>query len=127
MKNSFKSLGGNYTEETIDKKSKATTLVNNLLEQDSQSLLIDSNLPGHSWERFEVEEIKRFSEYVHKIKPFRFVQNCSLFMHFIEFILRPSERSPVTYQDKSIPKSLYSCLDNDLIKKFFDMKIKNML
>ena len=71
VKNSFKTLGGNFTEETIDKKSKATALVNSILDQDSRSLLVDSSTPGHSWERFDVEELKRFREYIHKLKPFR--------------------------------------------------------
>ena len=75
VKNSFKTLGGNFTEETIDKKSKATALVSSILEQDSRSLLVDSSTPGHSWERFDTEEIKRFKEYVHRLKPFRFEQS----------------------------------------------------
>ena len=72
VKNSFKTLGGNFTEETVDRKSKATALVNSILENDSQSLLLDSSLPGHSWDRFDVEEINRFKEYVKKLNPFRY-------------------------------------------------------
>ena len=64
---------GNYTEETVDKKCKATALVNSILEQDTRSLLIESNSPGHSWERFDGEEIKRFAEYGHELNPFRLV------------------------------------------------------
>ena len=71
VKDSFKTLGGNFTEETIDKKSKATALVNSILEQDSRNLLVDSSTPGHSWERFDSEEVKRFREYIHKLNPFR--------------------------------------------------------
>ena len=71
VKNSFKTLGNNFSEETIDKKSKATALVNSIIEHDSKNLLVDSNFPGHSWERFDADEVNRFKEYVHKLKPFR--------------------------------------------------------
>ena len=104
VKNSFKTLGGNFSEETIDRKSKATALVTSILENDSQSLLLDSGNPGHSWERFDIEEIERFKTYVKKLKPFM-----------------ASEREEVKYIDKSIPKSLYSCLNSDLIEKFFNI------
>ena len=110
VKNSFKTLGGNFTEETIDRKSKATALVNSILENDSQSLLLDSGTSGHSWERFDGEEIERFKLYVKKLKPFM-----------------PSQRKEVKYSDSSIPKSLYSCLNSGLIEKFFNMKLRNML
>ena len=48
VKNSFKTLGGNFTEETVDRKAKATALVQSILEQDSRDLLMDASLPGHS-------------------------------------------------------------------------------
>ena len=71
VKNSFKTLGGNYTEETIERKIKATSLVASILDQDNRSLLIDSVGPGMSWERFQEEEIFRFKSYIKKLKPFR--------------------------------------------------------
>ena len=71
-KNTLKSLGGNYTEETIEKKTKATSLVNAILEHDSRSLLSENTSgPGHSWDRFDDEELKRFKDYVQGLKPFR--------------------------------------------------------
>ena len=71
-KNTLKSLGGNYTEETIEKKTKATSLVNAILEHDSKSLLSENTSgPGHSWDRFDYEELKRFKDYVQGLKPFR--------------------------------------------------------
>ena len=72
VKNSFKTLGGNFTEETIDRKIKATSLVNSILDQDNKSLMLETSGPGTSWERFEEEEIERFKKYVGKLKPFRF-------------------------------------------------------
>ena len=39
VKSSLKCLGGNYTEETIDKKSRAMSLVNALVDHDDRSLL----------------------------------------------------------------------------------------
>ena len=74
VKNSLKTLGGNYTEETIEKKTKATSLIAAILEHDNKSLLIEtSSGPGHSWSRFDEEELKRFREYVQSLKPFRLV------------------------------------------------------
>ena len=73
-------------------------------------MLLDSGNPGHSWDRFDEEEVERFKMYVKKLKPFL-----------------GSEREEVKYADRSIPKSLYSCLNSDLIEKFFNMKIRNML
>ena len=71
VKNSFKTLGGNFTEETIDRKIKAMSLVNSILDQDCQSLMIDASGPGTSWDRFELEEVDRFKEYVKRLNPFR--------------------------------------------------------
>ena len=71
MKNSFKTLGGNFTEETIDRKIRATSLVNSILEQDNRSLLIETPGPGTSWDRFDGEEVLRFKAYVEKLIPFR--------------------------------------------------------
>ena len=110
VKNSFKTLGGNFTEETIDRKCKATALVNSILDNDSESLLLDSGTPGHSWVRFDIDEIDRFKKYVKRLKPFT-----------------PSERKVVKYSESAIPKSLYSCLNSSLIEKFFNMKLKNMM
>ena len=73
VKSSLKSLGGNYTEETIEKKSRAMSLGKTLVSQDDKSLLIEGSGPGTSWERFEAEEIDRFRKYVHKLDPFRFI------------------------------------------------------
>ena len=109
VKNSFKTLGGNFTEETVDRKIKATSLVNSILDQDSKSLLIETSGPGTSWDRFEVEEVDRFRSYVAKLNPFR-----------------PSQRKVVKYPDSSLPKSLYSSPIKDLIDKFFTMKLRNM-
>ena len=72
VKNTLKTLGGNYTEETIEKKTKATSLINAILEHDNKSLLLESSSgPGHSWNRFEEDELKRFREYVRRLQPFR--------------------------------------------------------
>ena len=72
VKNSLKSLGGNYTEETVEKKTKATSLVGAILDHDCRSLLNEvSSGPGHSWSRFEDEEIQRFRGYVESLRPFR--------------------------------------------------------
>ena len=108
VKSSFKSLGGNFSEETIERKMKSMPLVTSMLDQDCKSLMIETSGPGTSWDRFEVEDRDRFREYVRKLKPFR-----------------PSERKLVKYNG-NMPKSLYSNLSKELIQKFFDMKIKNM-
>ena len=72
VKNTLKTLGGNYTEETIERKTKATSLINAILEHDNKSLLLESSSgPGHSWNRFEEDELKRFREYVRRLQPFR--------------------------------------------------------
>ena len=71
VKSSLKCLGGNYTEETIDKKSRAMLLVNALVDHDDRSLLIQGSGPGTSWDRFEEEEITRFRQYVRRLDPFR--------------------------------------------------------
>ena len=71
VKSSFKSLGGNFSEETIERKMKAMPLVTSLLEQDCRSLMIETSGPGTSWDRFEVEDRDRFREYVRKLNPFR--------------------------------------------------------
>ena len=122
VKNWFKTLGGNFTEETIDKKSKATALVSSILEQDSRNLLVDSTTPGHSLERFDVEEIKRFKEYVLKLKPCRCEQNIKKCTCTIICKARPEERSSVSGQIYSQISLLVSKLE-----KFFNMKIKNMI
>ena len=72
VKSSLKSMGGNYTEETIDKKMRAMSLVNTLLDDDDESLLLDKRGPGSSWDRFDDEELNRFRQYVSKIDPFRY-------------------------------------------------------
>ena len=72
VKESLRSMGGNYTEDTIDKKMRATSLVNELLENDNNSLLIAGSGPGSSWERFDEDEVDRFRKYVHKLDPFRY-------------------------------------------------------
>ena len=66
-----KTLGGNFTEETIDKKVKAMSLVNSLIEKDRRSLLLESRGPGTSWDRFETDETGRFRDYIRKLDPFR--------------------------------------------------------
>ena len=71
VKDSFKTLGGNFTEETIDKKVKAMSLVNSLIEKDRRSLLLESRGPGTSWDRFETDETVRFRDYIRKLDPFR--------------------------------------------------------
>ena len=73
IKNSFRTLGGNFSEETIEKKTKAMSLVNSMLDTDRRSLLLESPGPGSSWDRFETEEVIRFREYIHKLDPFRLV------------------------------------------------------
>ena len=74
VKNSLKSLGGNYSEETIEKKTKATSLVGAILDHDCRSLLSEvSSGPGHSWRRFDDEELARFRLYVQSLNPFRSV------------------------------------------------------
>ena len=73
VKSTFRTLGGNYSEETIDKKMRAMSLVDTILEKDNKSLMIDGNGPGTSWERFESDEVDRFREYVCKLDPFRCV------------------------------------------------------
>ena len=73
VKNSFRTLGGNFSEETIEKKTKAMSLVNSMLDTDRRSLLLESPGPGSSWDRFETEEVNRFREYIHKLDPFRLV------------------------------------------------------
>ena len=125
VKNSLKTLGGNYTEETIDKKMKATSLVNSMLDQDARSLMIETRGPGTSWDRFEPEEVERFKSYVSKLNPFRLAYLCAFFSVYI-ILFRPSEREPVSYPNKIVPRSLYSSLSEDLISKFFNMKLKNM-
>ena len=75
VKNSFRTLGGNYNEETIDKKVRAMSLVNSMLDHDCKSLLIESNGPGTSWERFDSEEVDRFRDYVHTLDPFRYMEH----------------------------------------------------
>lgn len=72
VKSTLKGLGGNYTEETIDRKMRSMSLANSLLDNDEQSLLIDSRKAGTSWDRFDTEEKTRFKEYVHKLDPFRY-------------------------------------------------------
>ena len=48
VKNSLKSLGGKYSEETIEKKTKATSLVGAILDHDCRSLLSEvSSGPGN--------------------------------------------------------------------------------
>ena len=75
VKNSLKKLAGNYSEDTIDKKTKATALVNAIIEHDHNSLLMETaSGPGTSWSRFEEEEIERFRKYVKSLKPFRYSQ-----------------------------------------------------
>ena len=82
VKNSLKTLGGNYTEETIEKKTKATSLIGAILDHDNKSLLVETaSGPGHSWNRFEDEELKRFRDYVQSLKPFRLV---CIFFYFGE-------------------------------------------
>ena len=71
VKDSFRTLGGNFTEETIDRKVKAMSLVNSVLEHDNKSMLIESSSPGTSWDRFDIEEAERFRGYVRKLDPFR--------------------------------------------------------
>ena len=73
-KNSLRTLSGNFTEETIEKKTKATALISAILEHDNKSLLIDTATgPGTSWNRFEDVEIQRFRDYVKRLQPFRLV------------------------------------------------------
>ena len=71
VKSSLKCLGGNYTEETIDRKSRAMSLVNALVDKDDSSLLVDGSGPATSWARFEEDEIQRFRQYVSRLDPFR--------------------------------------------------------
>ena len=127
IKNSFKTLGGNFSEETIEKKVKAMTLVNSILDKDNKDLLLDSQGPGTSWDRFETEESDRFREYVQKLDPFRYEINSQLaFNASIILIFRSTDRKRVMYKDKNISKTLYSNLNSELIEKFFNMKLKNM-
>ena len=72
VKNAFKSMGGNYSEETIERKMKAMPLVNSILDKDCKSLMIETPGPGSSWDRFEAEDRDRFREYVRRLKPFRY-------------------------------------------------------
>ena len=72
VKNAFKSMGGNYSEETIERKMKAMPLVNSILEKDCKSLMIETPGPGSSWDRFEAEDRDRFREYLRRLKPFRY-------------------------------------------------------
>ena len=83
--------------------------VNSILDQDKKSLLIESNGPGTSWDRLDIEEADIFREYVKRLNPFK-----------------PSDRKAVKFNNKSIPRSLYSNLTVELIESFFTMKIKNM-
>ena len=72
VKNNLKSLGGNSSEETIEKKTKATALIDAILQHDNRSLLVDTSTgPGHSWDRFAEDELERFRDYVRKLNPFR--------------------------------------------------------
>jgi hypothetical protein len=75
VKNSLRTLGGNYTESTIEKKTKATALISAIMEHDNKSLLVETaSGPGTSWKRFEDEEIQRFRDYVKSLRPFRLVK-----------------------------------------------------
>ena len=73
VKNSLRTIAGNFTEDTIDKKTKATALVSAIIEHDHKSLLMETaSGPGTSWSRFEEEEIERFRKYVKNLRPFRY-------------------------------------------------------
>ena len=93
VKESLRSMGGNYTEETIDKKMRATPLVNELLKKDNASLLIPSTGPGSSWDRFDEEEISRFRKYgkqIGSIQIFPFLYLGYIFLNVLIFF--PSGR-----------------------------------
>ena len=123
VKNSLKSMGGNYSEETVDKKIRAMPLVNSLLDADDMSLAIEKRGPGSSWSRFDDEELGRFRKYVQKLDPFR----CSPQFHSIDLVFcRMTDRKAVVYSDKSLVRSLYSTLSPEFIGRFFDMKLSNL-
>lgn len=73
VKESLKSMGGNYTEETVEKKMRAMSLVNKVVETDNRSLLLPNTGPSSSWERFDEEELERFRKYAHQLDPFRYL------------------------------------------------------
>ena len=66
-------MGGNYTEETVEKKMRAMSLVNKVVETDNRSLLLPNTGPSSSWERFDEEELERFRKYAHQLDPFRYL------------------------------------------------------
>ena len=94
------------TRRTVSKEHKAWNLCFGGTPKNSKG---PQNIVKHVSADITETETDRFREYVRKLKPFN-----------------TSDRKAVKFTDKSIPRSLYSNLTNELIEGFFTMKIKNM-